>query len=157
MPMLPQIQNNLLIQNKTNQMRIPISELFHLGSEGSIAEVFSSTLPIFKIPCQLHSVHEITYISCTYSFGSPATWGDIWKAELSLGSEHKCMNFVSLSSCWLISWRKEQLKTWLTVLTVFSTSANTAITQNFIESSNLKVLAQGNDFQFKTKKPHHLV
>lgn len=39
-------------------MDIPIPQLlFHLGSEGSIAEVFSARLPIFSIPCQLHSVH----------------------------------------------------------------------------------------------------
>lgn len=42
MLMFPQIQNSLLIQNKTNQMHIPISELLHLSSEGSTAEVFSS-------------------------------------------------------------------------------------------------------------------
>lgn len=46
--MLPQIQKNLLIQNKAEQMDIPRAELFHLSSEGSAAEVLSARFPIFK-------------------------------------------------------------------------------------------------------------
>lgn len=58
--MLPQIQKNLLIQNKAEQMDIPRAELFHLSSEGSAAEVLSALLFLNSLPtllCTLSNLH----------------------------------------------------------------------------------------------------
>lgn len=121
---------------KVKSQKIP--KLLDLGSKRSGAtKVFSAELPTFKFIsnsalCILMYLTFFFFLHTRFSKHSylrrhlkgtalPGLWAQV------------CLNFVSPCSCWLIRWRREQLKSWLNVFIAFSSLANVAITYSCIK------------------------